>query len=329
MIKALGADAEKGNIHGFFFACTALRLYDGTFILQSRPVLINQNADANSRYSYPDIQRYTSGGELIEQSGSFKNNYLTPNVLTYPSVKYYLDGESTAIDLEWGSFDPYEGQTLTNDTINKSVEFSKIKKDINDRGTYKTLTTGFVHIDNSLIKKLRYDINSPDLWGGLDFIPKSKNSNTFLLTPIAITSLGKFQYKVEKGLNKEVLSDIVESVCVFITQPVSMYDTEDWSQSKITEVDGATYKRAKQIEFKPKTNAEIIDDLINSPNFYLVKEDKLNSIKEGDWVDIDLKKDAILKNLVQQEALNLDSNVRNSYSPKTSFSYTGRLHIAT
>ena len=40
MVKALGVDTEKGNINGFFFACTALRLYDGTFILQSRPVLV-------------------------------------------------------------------------------------------------------------------------------------------------------------------------------------------------------------------------------------------------------------------------------------------------
>ena len=52
------------------------------------------------------------------------------------------------------------------------------------------------------------------------------------IIPIAIT-LGKLQYKVEKGLNKDVLSDIVESVCVFITQPVCMYDTEQWSQAKL------------------------------------------------------------------------------------------------
>ena len=304
MVKALGVDAEKGNINGFFFACTALRLYDGTFILQSRPVLVAQNADIGSRYSYEDTQRYTTEAipRLIRWSGSFDANYLDNTKKIYPSWIYPV-GDRGGID------------NVVTDYENKSVEWSVIKKDFITAGDAYMATTGFFQDDKNNNSKA--DISSPSLWGGL-----CSNAFGTGIKPIAITSLGKLQYKVEKGLNKDILSDIVESVCVFITQPVCMYDTEQWSKGEVLG------ENEVQVVLKSKTDAEIIDELIKSPNFYLVKEDKLNSIKEGDWVDIDLEKDAILKNLVQQEVLNLDSNVRNSYSPKTSFSYNGRLHIA-
>lgn len=309
MVKALGVDAEKGNINGFFFACTALRLYDGTFILQSRPVLVAQNADIGSRYSYEDTQRYTTEAtpRVIRGSGSFDANYLDKIKKIYPNRVLKVGDKDAIVD-------------AVTDYENKSVEWSVIKKDVITAAHARMDTSGFIQDDNN--NDSRGDISSPSLWGGLriDYVEGSNHKREY--KTIAITSLGKLQYKVEKGLNKDVLSDIVESVCVFITQPVCMYDTEQWSQAKI--LNG----NIQQVALKVKTNAEIIDELIKSPNFYLVKEDKLDSIKEGDWVDIDLEKDAILKNLVQQEVLNLDSNVRNSYSPKTSFSYNGRLHIA-
>lgn len=320
MVKALGVDAEKGNINGFFFACTALRLYDGTFILQSRPVLVAQNADLGSRYSYSNVQRYTTGTppKLIYSSGSYESNYLNNQKLLMPNIIYKL-GQN------------YASYDLITDFKNKSVEWSVIKNDVITSAHARAETNGFIQYNGGNNYETRVDINSPNLWGGLhvDYPNESTLKREYI--PIAITSLGKLQYKVEKGLNKEVLSDIVESVCVFITNPVCMYDTEQWSQAKLLttgNVENLTWENNQQVVLKVKTDAEIIDELIKSPNFYLVKEDKLNSIKEGDWVDIDLEKDAILKNLVQQEVLNLDSNIRNSYSPKTSFSYNGRLHIA-
>ena len=314
MIKALGVDKEKGNLDGFFFACTALRLYDGTFILQSRPVLVNQNADLGSRYSYSDYQRYTdeTTPKIISGSGTFPANYLTNKAHLYPNTIFHVT-----------SANPSSGGEKVIDIENGCVDYSVVKSDTTiGTGTGTTVnTTGFIQYTNDQWDVPRADVEPPNLWGGLRYVEKFK--------PIAITSLGKLQYKVEKGLNKDVLSDIVESVCFFITSPVNMYKTEQWGESSLitNSWDLLGTRNTQSVVFKTKTNAEIIDELIKSPNFYLVKEDKLNSIKEGDWVDIDLEKDAILKNLVQQEVLNLDSNVRNSYSPKTSFSYNGRLHI--
>jgi len=49
--KALAGIRKDGKLSGFFMACTALELYDGSFIFPSNPILMGQAWDANSRYS--------------------------------------------------------------------------------------------------------------------------------------------------------------------------------------------------------------------------------------------------------------------------------------
>lgn len=43
-------ETQEGFLHGFFWACTALKMYDGTYILHSRPVLMQQAADEQIRF---------------------------------------------------------------------------------------------------------------------------------------------------------------------------------------------------------------------------------------------------------------------------------------
>lgn len=43
-------ETQEGFLHGFFWACTALKMYDGTYILHSRPVLMQQAADQQIRF---------------------------------------------------------------------------------------------------------------------------------------------------------------------------------------------------------------------------------------------------------------------------------------
>lgn len=43
-------EIQEGFLHGFFWACTALKMYDGTYILHSRPVLMQQAADQQIRF---------------------------------------------------------------------------------------------------------------------------------------------------------------------------------------------------------------------------------------------------------------------------------------
>ena len=50
-IKMRGLMKSAGLLHGFCLACTAVELFDGTYILHSQPVLLGQSNDANTRYS--------------------------------------------------------------------------------------------------------------------------------------------------------------------------------------------------------------------------------------------------------------------------------------
>jgi hypothetical protein len=72
----------------------------------------------------------------------------------------------------------------------------------------------------------------------------------------------------------------------------------------------------------------LLKRLDDSRNFYKIAEFRNNDISINKWISIDMEKDSILKNLVQQERLNLDASDRNSYLPKTMLMYNGRQHIA-
>lgn len=76
---------------------------------------------------------------------------------------------------------------------------------------------------------------------------------------------------------------------------------------------------------------EIKDKVKTLHNFYLVKEIKFQDYNRqagSGWLNIDMEKDGVLLNLVQQEALNLDAADRSAYQPKCSLMYNGRLHFA-
>lgn len=52
------AEKKEGFLHGFFWACTALKMYDGTYILHSRPVLMQQAADEQIRFGQINLIGY-------------------------------------------------------------------------------------------------------------------------------------------------------------------------------------------------------------------------------------------------------------------------------
>ena len=50
--KARGINRRDGLIQDFFIACTAIELYDGTYVLHSNPVLMGQSYDVGARYNF-------------------------------------------------------------------------------------------------------------------------------------------------------------------------------------------------------------------------------------------------------------------------------------
>ena len=63
--KSLSINNDDGYLNGFILACTAIELYDGSFILSSNPVLLCQSFDSGTRYR--DIQ-------IRDQSCNYENN---------------------------------------------------------------------------------------------------------------------------------------------------------------------------------------------------------------------------------------------------------------
>ncbi len=55
LAKAKAYDDSQGRLTGFILACTALELYDGSFILHSNPILLGQAYDEKTRYSSEEI----------------------------------------------------------------------------------------------------------------------------------------------------------------------------------------------------------------------------------------------------------------------------------
>lgn len=49
--KAISVDQKDGLLHGYFFACWAIELFDGSYIQQSNPVLLCQPNDIQCRYN--------------------------------------------------------------------------------------------------------------------------------------------------------------------------------------------------------------------------------------------------------------------------------------
>lgn len=61
-------ETQEGFLHGFFWACTALKMYDGTYILHSRPVLMQQAADEQIRFGkFSFITKGNNRQEISDQ----------------------------------------------------------------------------------------------------------------------------------------------------------------------------------------------------------------------------------------------------------------------
>lgn len=119
---------QKGEPTGFFYVCTAIRLFDGNYILQSRPVLI---APPNSRYvrdEYKDLHEFNA---VRWYKSTLKNNDSEiEDKDTFSAVK--TEGEGLTY---WEMSDkpdtPYNQIVFHGDSIdNMQVVFQNLNKRI-------------------------------------------------------------------------------------------------------------------------------------------------------------------------------------------------------
>lgn len=324
--KTIAAAYDKGFFcKGYFLACTAIELYDGSFVLQSRPVLLAPpyvTYDIDNEVEFADddnggwsvIKGVCSSATRFKRkdwegmAGASKINFKknTRNFVDfcdYGNVAYNTDGVAEIDYLP------------TAYKINQNIEH---------------LIKGYYKYAN--IEVTDFNGGVPPLFTSIHYNKQSGASGTE-----CFAQANKLQIKFNTDISPEMAS-IVKGVSVFVTREVPAYDFADdslWSMRI-----GGTGK----VEYEPlmdmildgtfmfipsyRNKDKIVKELNGLSSFYKVADVPFASIKKGDWIDLDLATDHVLQNLTEQERLTVDTFSRSTFRPNISYSYNGRLHIA-
>lgn len=291
-IKALAIEREKGKLHGFVLACSAIELYDGTYIRHSQPVLLGQAVDTGTRYS-------EGAFNYISSKAAFVDTALVNEEATVTS----------GIGAPLGT-----PQGFTEDEENMCFRGNSLKQ---YRGT-----AGQSSSDTTLDPVIREATN---LYAQL----VAEESGAVAQMYATITC-NKLQYKIPITI-QETLKPLIKSISVFITPEVSMYKTSEASAKYVGSLYFGVYgsDRYRSFNWQPeiKTNEEIIKELAELRTFYKVHEIPFEQIVAGDWIDIDLK-DKLGDALLTQEALPYDDFSHHSTLPQVAMTYNSKLHVA-
>jgi len=286
--KALKLESEEGNLHGFVLACTAIELYDGSYILHSNPVLLGQSLDAFTRYE--DTFNY------ITNKATFVDTALVDETATVTDGV----GQSLATPA-----------TFTNDTENKCYTGKSNKQ---YRGTANQGTGGLT-LDAA-------EHEAPNLYAQL--VQAESTGSSYIYATITANEL---QFKVNSNIH-ETLKPLIKSVSVFISPEISIYKNETSKFIGACYFGYYGSIRYKSYNWQPeiKTNAEIIKELSELKNFYKVHEIPFEDINAGDWTTIDLE-GKLGDSLLTQEALTLDNFTHHQTLPEVQFMYNSKLHV--
>ncbi len=292
-IKALAIEREKGKLHGFVLACSAIELYDGTYIRHSQPVLLGQAVDTGTRYSEGAFDYISSKAAFVDTALVNENATVT-----------------SGIGAPLGT-----PEGFTEDEENMCYRGNSLKQ---YRGT-----AGQSSSDTTLDPMLR---EAPNLYAQLVAV----ESGAVALMYATITC-NKLQYKIPITI-QETLKPLIKSISVFITPEVSMYKTSEASAKYVGSLYFGVYGslRYRSFNWQPeiKTNEEIIKELAELRTFYKVHEIPFEKIQASpDWIDIDLK-DKLGDLLLTQEALPYDDFSHHSTLPQVAMTYNSKLHVA-
>ena len=340
MIELYAKATEKNLFTNPFLVCAAVKLYDGSYIYASNPVLIfpHQQALASTyRITHTDS---TSTTALNKWAGITKADdnlsAIGYETIGYDGVfsprggrfYYYKNSDDAGGYTKWWGKDlPMElsGETSEWTGLSGGNEYCKTR--FGGRDTSTVFSNGIYNLVgiNRLISENTIAQKSNAYWY---FQVQGCN--------LCIT--------IDKNFLKD--SDVFKSLCIFITQPSDVYyqatDKDSLGQNRLSvdvyrEVDSADsrnvhYYCSANLSYSPKrrTADEIMNDLLNSP-FYLLKEyntQQLEHLINNPIVDLSSAADeGLLSNITQQDKLETESLSRSSYSAKVQYMYNGRLHI--
>jgi len=296
MAKAISSLEKDGKLTGFFLACSAIELYDGSYILQSNPVLCGEEWDVASRYS-----------ALAIDGNTF--DYTNKQAIFYP--KCVGDG----VNIGQERLHVQDGKIL-----------SGVKPNDDDSFTAELdLTSAFVPGSTNLVSVESQ--NMPNLMGYYD--KRYNSSNGVAAMPVwMFSSYNKLQFRIHQSIDPS-LEPLIKSVSIFITTAVQLYKVSGkshWIEQSRYE-NSSSYNYCIE-NFLPilKTSEELKTEIGDLRTFYKVKTIDYSDIIAADWIDVDLTK-GILQNITAQEVLPYDNFSHHSTLPKIQFVYNSKLHI--
>lgn len=331
MLNAINKATEDNKFTNPFLACIALKLYDGTYIYASTPVLL-----------YPH-QRYASMKIKSTKNGDSNNTENYKIAFQKKGCCVYNDGSHINIKI---------GEIYYQTPKIEVTPFCKAHAEsdgITDR-SYKTSADKLPFYTSWAISVARqpYASNQP-----VQFFPSGLNNyfsdikdklseddtkiNSEVYGADILLSIGDIDIITQ---NK----DLFTGIGIFITKPSPIYDISSEGYKKGQIHRGGTcyriydswannYTWVGNASYAPpiRSDADILYDLMHSP-FYLLRDysvNELSNLQTSLRVDLSAPEyKGVLSNIEQQPTFNGDFNGRATYVPKVAYSYNQRLHIA-
>ena len=344
MIEMYGKATDKNLFTDPFLVCAAIKLYDGSYIYASNPVLI-----------FPHQKSYTSKRFTHKEPTNAETS--TINWDTDELTAWLYNGDLSAIGYDEidcdGVFSPCGGMYYQARFKNSNAIWAQWLTDVPiDLTSKKVGWTDFTD-DKTTYYHARLggrDVSTVFSNGIYNLLSLTKTSNS---TPIwQQQSKSYWAFKVQGcnlcvSVNKNFLadnSDIFTSLCIFVTPQSSIYyrttNKDDQGEHRLTVDnhrseydDGVVHHLSANLSYSPKrrTIDEIKYDLLNS-KFYLLKEydaQQLDVLINNPIVDLSSVADkGLLSNITEQTQLEIEGFFRDSYNAKVHYMYNGRLHIA-
>lgn len=288
--KALAGIKKEGFLNGFIMAITALELYDGTFIMHSNPVLLNQSFDMGTRYKVT-----VSGTEY---------NYLDKKAVILPANAKFMSYENNYLNETVINNDGYAEMPII---LDESYAFVPELTDmIGTKMKYIPNILGFYKKAES-----NNEVPSQYLW-----LLASYNRLKF---KVNATIDQKY-----KSLIKSMSVFITPEITLYKTPDAKNYAYV----GKARTFNSGDFHGVAENYLPPlKTDTELYKELADNQRFYKIKEIPFDELVAGDWIDLtDDLKGKLGDNLVNQDELPVDNMTHHTLLPQKQMVYNSRLH---
>ena len=348
MVKMYGDILEKNYFTDPFLVCAAIKLYDGKYLYASAPTMIFPRQRAYNTTTTRCVHReptddLVSGYDEIVSSGGFSHK----GALLIPQKQ--VSAEEIGLDkgIPPGVRGSITGAIVKEAAVDITSEIGYAGKDY----TRNHARQG----GEDVLGAFRNGICAHTYCA-------PAGQGAFITHGYTLDGQYAWQFEI-RGCNLCVSidstliktmqdnRDIFKSLCIFVTPQSSVYkmETKDKGECRVT-LDSVIGKAQVTSDYtawikqdlrcsvanmsyipKRRDDKDIRYDLLHSP-FYLLREysqDELPALLRNPIVDLqDPKYNGVLKNITQQEILQVESMSRYSYIPKAQYVYNGRLHIA-